>query len=127
MDSTSSSDSSMDHSMMSMGDMMMTFVTKLDSALYSSAWLPSTTGQYVGSCIFLIVLAAIFRGIVAVRTNFPVLLAIWARRRDTSILRSDYEDGKWIMVPTTGRPWNINEALARAVLDTVLAGVSYLL
>lgn len=31
------------------------------------------------------------------------------------------------LLATAKRPWNINEALARAVLDTVLAGVSYLL
>ncbi|PPJ60125.1 hypothetical protein CBER1_03138 [Cercospora berteroae] len=116
--------------MMGMDAMLMTFFTSTTTALYSNAWQPSTSGQYVGTCIFLIALAAIFRGIVAVRTNFPALLALWAHRRDTSILHPEAggDDGKLLLYGfASTRPWNINEALARALLDTVLAGVSYLL
>ena len=123
-----SSNSTMSMSgMMGMDMMMMTFFTSTSTALYADSWMPANSGQYAGTCIFLIALAALFRGIVALRTNFPALLAIWAHQRDTSILRADFEDdGKW-MLAVARRPWNINEALARAVLDTVLAGVSYLL
>lgn len=128
--STSMSDmSDMGHgSIMSMGDMMMTFFTSTSTPLYSEGWTPRTTGQYVGTCIFLIVLAAIFRGIIALRANFAAILALHAYRRDTSILRRERDDDvKLGLLATAKRPWNINEALARAVLDTVLAGVSYLL
>lgn len=130
--SGSSDNSSMDMSggmsMMSMADMMMTFFTSTSTPLYSESWTPNTTGQYVGTCIFLIVLAAIFRGIVAIRQNFSALLVLYNHRKDTSLLRSDSDaKDRWQMVAGSGRPWNINEALARAVLDTVLAGVSYLL
>lgn len=125
-------DMSMDssgHMHMSMQDMMMTFFTSTMTPLYAESWTPSTTGQYVATCIFLIVLAAIFRGIVAVRTNFNVLLMRWQYKRETSILRKDFEatGGKVRLLAEKGRPWNINEALLRACLDTVLAGVSYLL
>ncbi|USW58881.1 Putative Ctr copper transporter [Septoria linicola] len=114
--------------MMGMDHMLMTFFTSTSTALYADSWMPANPGQYAGTCIFLILLAALFRGIVAVRTNFPALLTLWAHRRDTSLLRPDFdEDGKWMLVGAARRPWNINEALARAVLDTILAGVSYLL
>ena len=130
--STSMSDmgdmSGMHGSMMSMADMMMTFFTSTSTPLYSEGWTPSTTGQYVGTCIFLIVLAAIFRGIIALRANFAAILAMYSYRRDTSILRRELdEDVKMGLLATSKRPWSINEALARAVLDTILAGVSYLL
>ncbi|KAF2166912.1 hypothetical protein M409DRAFT_66440 [Zasmidium cellare ATCC 36951] len=131
---SSTSDSSMSGmdmnsmGMMSMGDMMMVFFSSIKTPLYSEAWSPGTTGQYAGTCIFLIVLAAIFRGIIAIRANFPALAVWWAHRRDTSILRKDMqEEMKWNLLPGAKRPWNINEALVRAVLDTILAGVSYLL
>lgn len=117
------------HMHMSMKDMMMTFFTATTTPLYAENWTPTTTGQYVGTCIFLIVLAAIFRGIIAVRANFNALLVRWSWKRETSILRNDFEatGGKLRLVAEKGRPWNVNEALARACLDTVLAGVSYLL
>ncbi|KXT03661.1 hypothetical protein AC578_5177 [Pseudocercospora eumusae] len=114
--------------MMGMADMMMTFFTSTSTPLYSESWTPNTTGQYVGTCIFLIILAALFRGIIAIRQNFAAL-SVWYRyRKDTSILRPALDDKvRWQLVADSGRPWNINEALARACLDTVLAGVSYLL
>lgn len=119
----------MTNGMMSMGDMMMVFFTSTKTPLYSEAWTPNTSGQYVGTCIFLIVLAAIFRGIIAVRANFEAILTAWTYRRDTSLLRAEPEDAeaKWKILATPKRPWSINEALARAILDTILAGVSYLL
>ncbi|CAK4027583.1 related to Ctr copper transporter [Lecanosticta acicola] len=114
--------------MMSMADMMMTFFTATNTPLYSEAWTPNTTGQYTGTCIFLIVLSAIFRGIIALRANFPAMLIWFAHRRDTSLLRSDFEEhAKLRLLAVPQRPWSVNEALARALLDTVLAGVSYLL
>jgi hypothetical protein len=115
---------------MSMQDMMMTFFTATNTPLYSATWTPKTSGQYVGTIFFLIALAALFRGIVAVRTSFNALLMRWSWKRDTSILRKNYEsesEGEVRLMAAKGRPWNINEALLRACLDTVLAGVSYLL
>ena len=45
----------------------MTFFTSTVTSLYSAAWTPSSTGQYAGTCIFLILLATIFRGLFALR------------------------------------------------------------
>lgn len=47
--------------------MQMTFFTSTATSLYSIAWTPSSTGQYAGTCIFLILLATIFRGLFALR------------------------------------------------------------
>lgn len=110
--------------MMGMSDMKMTFFTATDTPLYSDAWTPSSTGAYVGTCIFLIALAVLFRGIIAVRCNFLVLWARFSQMRHGGILEYEREDR---FVKQKPRPWRINEAAARAVLDTVLAGVSYLL
>ncbi|KAK5745967.1 hypothetical protein LTR17_001097 [Elasticomyces elasticus] len=122
---TADSMSGMDHSSMMMGmqDMMMVFFSAKNTPLYSTAWTPGTTGQYVGTCIFLIVLACIFRGLIALRCNF---VALWTRsqRRRRGGLRYAADDP---LVKQTRRPWAINEAASRAFLDTVLAGVSYLL
>lgn len=53
---SSSSDTSSSSSMMTM-----VFATSTTTPLFSSSWTPSTTGQYAGTCIFLIVLACISR------------------------------------------------------------------
>ncbi|SMQ55595.1 unnamed protein product [Zymoseptoria tritici ST99CH_3D7] len=117
------------HSMMSMANMIMTFFTSRSTPLYAESWTPNTTGQYVGTIIFLIVLAAIFRAIVVLRVNFDGLMAWYTYRRETSMLRKDFEgeDAGLRSNIQKGRPWNINIALARACLDTILAGTSYLL
>lgn len=117
---------------MSMADMSMVFFTSDSTPLYSSAWIPSTAGQYAGTCIFLILLSIIFRALLAFRTHLPTLLAWNTRRRETSILHKDdsIEDGiDDVDLPPRPmrRPWKINEAVVWAVTDTVLAGVSYLL
>lgn len=109
---------------MGMSDMSMTFFTATDTPLYSDAWTPKSTGAYAGTCIFLIALAVLFRGIIAVRCNFLVLWTRFSRARHGSILEYEREDQ---FVKQRRRPWRINEAATRAVLDTVLAGVSYLL
>jgi copper transporter 1 len=105
--------------------MTMVFFTATDTPLYSSAWTPTTVGQYAGICVFLIALSIIFRGLIALRCNALTLWAMWRRRQDTGILRleTDDFDGK----KASQRPWRINEAAAIAILDMVLVGVSYLL
>ena len=45
--------------------MMSVFQISSSTPLYSTAWTPASTGSYAGTCIFLIVLAALFRGLIA--------------------------------------------------------------
>lgn len=137
MDHSSMDHSSMDHSSMDGGmtmgmqDMAMTFFTSIATPLYSDTWTPTSSGQYAGTCIFLIVLSVIFRALLVLRCELPALLSRARRFNDTDILRrassEGAEEGALKPADVPRRPWNINEALLRAVLDTVLAGVSYLL
>lgn len=111
---------SMDDSMMH--GMNMVFFTAHTTPLYSDAWTPRTIGQYAGTCFFLIFLSFLFRGLIALRFNFHSLFRGGVRLRETALLSADEE------VKEVGkRPWSVNEAALRAVLDTTLAGVSYLL
>jgi solute carrier family 31 (copper transporter), member 1 len=121
--SSASSSMDMDMGMMPASEMMMTFFTGTSTALFSESWIPSSASQYAGTCIFLIVLSTIFRALVAVRCNFSEVMAYFEKRRDPEgIIR--LED------PTkcgVRRSWGVNEAIARAGLDMVLAGLGYLL
>ncbi|KAM3416536.1 Copper transport protein [Cercospora zeina] len=123
----SSSDMSSMHSsmMMDMSQMMMTFFTSTTTALYSNTWTPTSQGQYAGTCIFLICLGVLFRGLVALRYRFNTLWTRSIQKQDTAILRPKTALNRDI--GSSRRPWRINEAATRACLDTVLAGVSYLL
>lgn len=127
--SSSMSGMSMDHGMMGMESMMMTFFSATNTPLYSSSWIPNTAGQYVGTCVFLVALGFLFRCLLAIRYNFLPLLAWATHRRDTNVLCTDQDEKKAFRAFPSAerRAWRINEALLRACLDTILAGVSYLL
>ena len=43
----------------------MTFYTSATAPLYSAAWAPTGNGSYAGTCIFIIFLAAVLRGLLA--------------------------------------------------------------
>jgi hypothetical protein len=125
------------HMVMSMQDMAMNFFNSYDTPLFSLDWAPSTGGGYAGTCIFLIVLAIIFRFILALRTNMTTVAAAAARKRETALLvkteaeTSSDEDraahGGQHVVPRAKARWTLNDALITASIDTILAGVGYLL
>lgn len=48
--------------------MDMTFFESTSTPLFSMSWTPSTIGAYVGTCIFLIVLAIILHALYAVKS-----------------------------------------------------------
>ncbi|KAF2221278.1 Ctr copper transporter [Elsinoe ampelina] len=110
--------------------MMMTFFTSSSTPLFAENWTPSSTGQYVGTCIFLIVLAVIFRGLVAVRCSFNELYYRYTHRQEpswrTARIGQDEKDRN-VQTGLVRGGWTVEEAVPRAVLDTILAGVSYLL
>jgi hypothetical protein len=118
-----------------------TFVLSQSTALYSSAWTPSSTGSYAGTCIFLILLAAIFRGLLAYRHSLEVG---WRQKR--SIRRpivvaqepSGDAEGKGAetnAVPLPPRPasreapdqWRVSVDIPRAAVVVVTVTVGYLL
>jgi len=114
-------------------------------------WSPKTTGQYAGTCIFLIIFATIFRGLLAVRAwkETAWLDAEFNRRYVTVAgklpkserIASD-SDSKRMILTENGveedvmvvkkrsmgiRPWRITTDPIRAVVDTIIVGVAYLL
>ena len=144
MDGTTSSTSSMSM-------MMAVFQTTTATPLYSSAWTPGSTGAYAGTCIFLIVLAVVLRGLlaakgiqeqrwldrelnrryVAVHGKLPLAEQV---SRDSLAKRMVLtENGVEEEVMVVGkkhvhpRPWRLSVDPVRAVIDTLIAGVGYLL
>ncbi|EOA90635.1 uncharacterized protein SETTUDRAFT_158196 [Exserohilum turcica Et28A] len=118
--------------------MLMTFFTSSRTPLFSTSWTPTTSGQYAGTCIFLIALAAVFRALVAIRFNlFAVLERVKGRRgvvsavgnRGSAGLEGEGGEGKQGRRGRTAewRPWRADEAVWIASFDVVIAGVSYLL
>lgn len=109
--------------------MSMTFFEATNTSLFSTSWTPANAGQYAGTCVFLVALAIAFRGLIAVRSN----MSFFASRS----MRQDIGEG--LLHPYDGVDeglkvghrshwsWTAKECLTRAVLDTVLGGVSYLL
>lgn len=119
--------------------------------IYSAMWSPTSTGQYAGTCIFLIVLATILRGLLAARAwKESAWLDIEFNRRYVTVagkppkaerIASDSDSKRVVLmengveedvmiVKKTGmgvRPWRITTDPIRAVIDTVIAGVAYLL
>ncbi|KAL7952332.1 Ctr copper transporter family domain-containing protein [Trichoderma compactum] len=98
------------------------FFTATNTALFSSSWTPNTTGQYAGTCIFLIAFATIFRAILAIRVNFHQVVDAIERRRRHGRIPLHLVDYR-----TTIRPWRADEAVKLAFMDLILAGVGYLL
>lgn len=145
--SGSSSDSSSSMSM----TMMSVFQTDRDTPLYSTAWTPKNAAGYAGTIIFIILLAMTFRGLLAVKAKME---ARWldaelnrryvvvngkqpmAERASQDSLAKQMvlsENGReeQVMVvakkTSIARPWRFSVDPIRAVLDTVIAGVGYLL
>jgi hypothetical protein len=121
-----------DHSMsgdmmMSMADMAMVFFNSANTPLYTQSWTPRTAGQYAGTCIFLVILPIICRALLVLRCRFPALMERAHARKHANIFSQppDIDECKQLQIPQ--RPWSINESLLRGVLDTILAGVGYLL
>jgi hypothetical protein len=150
MDMSSTASSSSD-SMVPTSTMMMTFFTSSTTPLYSSMWMPSNIAQYAGTCLFLIVLATIFRSLLALRAirerkwldaelNVRYVVVSGKMHLKEKVLHSSdsnqmvlsangvEEDDMAVKSRTTDvRPWRISTDVPRASLDTVIAGVGYLL
>lgn len=116
--------------------MMATLFASTSTPLYSARWTPSTTGQYAGTCIFIIILAAIYRGLFSYRTvQEHTRRDVDLKRRPVIVSGKKQDDGDGLNEKDIGagnrkgrnRPWRISTDVPRALLDTVIAGVGYLL
>ncbi len=137
----------------STGSMMMAMVFQTQQAtpLYSDAWTPRSSGAYAGTCIFLIVLSVAARLLVALRTTQE---ARWADRdahrryvaargrvplaeavahdpdaKEMVLSANGVEETVYVVARTTtaARPWRFSVDPVRALLDTTIVGVGYLL
>ena len=125
----------MSSSTSAMSTMMGTLFASTSTPLYSAQWTPSTAGQYAGTCIFIITLAAIFRGLFAYRTVQEHRWRDVDLKRRQVIVSGKKQDGDRLDEKDIGagkrrgrnRPWRISTDVPRALLDTVIAGVGYLL
>ncbi|MCJ1476541.1 hypothetical protein MMC13_005207 [Lambiella insularis] len=139
--------------LMPMSSMAMTFFASDSTPLYSLSWTPASTGAYAGTCIFLIVLASLFRGLLAAKAALEQRwLDAALRRHYVSVVgrpslkqRLAAEGDKQQLVLSAngveeevlvlerkqtsheGKPWRVSEDGPRAVADTVIVGVGYLL
>jgi hypothetical protein len=154
---TTSDAMDMDHGSSSDGHsatMMAVFQTSMATSLYSDRWTPNSTGTYAATCIFLIGLAALFRGLLAFKSwqeqrwldkeldrryvvvNGQAPLAQTLSRDSlaknaTMVLSENGVEENVLVVrrktTTHARPWRLSVDPVRAVIDTVIAGVGYLL
>ncbi|KAF2005042.1 hypothetical protein P154DRAFT_518618 [Amniculicola lignicola CBS 123094] len=120
--SMDSMDMSSTTSMMGMDTMAMTFFTSTTTPLFSMAWTPNSAGQYAGTCIFLIVLATVFRACLAIRLNLFQFLAVVRHQQNDDVLYGYEKD-----TAANVRPWRAGEALWTASMDVLLSGIAYLL
>ena len=134
-----------------MGGMLSVFQTNTATPLYSSAWAPSSAGAYAGTCIFLIALAALLRGLLALKAvqeqrwldaELKRRYVVVAGKEGLGERLSKDSDARPIVVSENGveenvmvvqrkralvRPWRFSVDLPRACIDLVVAGVGYLL
>lgn len=123
-------------SMDSMGSMMMSvFQSRMSTALYTTSWTPQSPIAYAATCVFLVVLSVIGRALLAGKS---IQEARWlgsnklgqdkiAKQRGLS---EDDKDESFFVNDQPSRatqPWRLRVDLPRAVLDTVIAAVGYLL
>ncbi|KAL1882061.1 hypothetical protein VTK73DRAFT_2470 [Phialemonium thermophilum] len=131
--------------------MMAVFQTNMATSLYSTAWTPSSTGSYAGTCIFLIVLAALMRGLLALKwwqedrwldrelnrryvvvNGRPPLSQTLSRdslAKHMMLSENGVEEDVMVVQKRTvhKRPWRLSVDPIRALIDMVIAGVGYLL
>ena len=132
--------------------MQSVFQFSTSTPLYSTAWTPASTGAYAGTCIFLILFAVFFRGLLAGKQLLEQhWLDVELDRRYVSIrgkpteserISSDSDAKTGTLITERGveehvrvvrrkraggAAWRFSVDLPRAAYVTVLVGVGYLL
>ncbi|KAI1399881.1 Ctr copper transporter [Hypoxylon fuscum] len=148
-------DMDMDMDGMDMGgsttEMHMVFQNSMGTSLYSDAWKPSTASAYAGTIIFLIVLGIIFRLLLAgkalaeerwldtelkrryvvVQGKLPVAeqVSTDSFSKKMTLTENGVEEDVVVVEKKKShpRPWRLSVDPVRAVMDTCIAGVGYLL
>lgn len=137
---------------MSMMSMNMVFYSSTMTPLYGDMWSPTGSGTYAGTCIFLIILAVIFRSLFAVsyflekrwmdRERNRRFIVVNGKPTTAETIQADSHAKTGTLVTERGSeesvrivrrdvrgvmPWRLSVDLPRSLLATVIAGVGYLL
>ncbi|OJD18448.1 hypothetical protein AJ78_01504 [Emergomyces pasteurianus Ep9510] len=132
--------------------MVMVFQNIQATPLYTNTWTPRSAGAYAGTCIFLLILAVVFRALIAakIQLDHRWAAAAYSRRyvvvagqtpaseriqndpnaSTATLVTSNGVEEKVVVVqrPLEGNaPFRFSVDLPRAGLVMVLAGVGYLL
>lgn len=131
--------------------MMSVFQTSPNTPLYSMQWTPSSAGTYAATCIFLIALGTLLRVLlalkaiqesrwldrelqrryVAVKGALPMAERVSndSLAKQMTLTANGLEEQVMVVKKTQThlRPWRLSVDPLRAVIDTVIAGVGYLL
>lgn len=145
----STSDSSTSGTSMMM--MMVTFTNDMATPLYAESWTPNSIGTYAATCVFLIALAVIFRGLFAIKAiqeskwldqelnrRYVVVNGQLPMRevmsttslKQNMMLSANGAEEQVMVVQKKGmesRPWRASVDPLRAAIDTIIAAVGYLL
>ena len=136
----------------SMSSMPMVFTNSHNTPLYSAGWTPNSPGAYAGTCIFLIALASILRGLFAAKSVVEHTWISQARNRRYVVVKGrtteagridadpDAKSASLITAQGVEEPVKVVRAYARgtvpfrlsvdvprAAIVVVIVGVSYLL
>lgn len=129
----------------------MSFFSSTTTSLYTKKFVPNSVAAYAGMCLFLILLAILSRGLVALRAwRESVWLDADRRRRYITVagkmtqsetIASD-SDARKMVLSENGleenvimvqkhnmevRPWRITVDPIRAILDTIISAIGFLL
>ncbi|TQN67380.1 hypothetical protein CSHISOI_08063 [Colletotrichum shisoi] len=139
------------HTSGSMMMMMTIFQTNLKTPLFSEAWTPNSVGTYAATCIFLILLAFGLRGMLALKSiqekrwldkdfkrryvsvngklGMSGKMSTDSMAKQLVLSENGVEENVTVVQSQHGiwRPWRFSVDPIRAVIDTAIAGVGYLL
>ncbi|ORY67271.1 Ctr copper transporter [Pseudomassariella vexata] len=134
-----------------MMSMIAVFQNTIDTPLYSMAWTPDGVGTYAATCIFLILLGGVFRGLLAAKS---IQEARWLDKEfsrryvnvrgklplEETVSRDSMAKGMTLSANgleenvvvverkhTHVRAWRLSVDPIRALTDTIIAAVGYLL
>lgn len=143
------------HDAMNMGSsspMQMVFTNSQSTPLYSTSWTPTSTAQYAGTCLFLILLAMTLRGLLAAKHILEIRWSAQAHDRRYVVVQGrtpesgnienspDAKDGSLITAQGVEErvkvvrsvkqqviPFRLSVDVPRAGLTFVIVGIAYLL
>ncbi|KAI1392284.1 Ctr copper transporter [Hypoxylon trugodes] len=132
-------------------EMHMVFQNSITTSLYSDSWTPNSPGAYAGTIIFLLILGIAFRLLLAgkalaeerwldaemkrryvvVQGKIPVAeqVSTDSLGKKMTLTENGVEEDVVVVQKKRNhlRPWRMSVDPIRAVLDTCIVGVSYLL